>query len=802
MLSPRWRKLLGDLSESRQRTGAMVIALAISIFAVGTMLDSFSILTREIARNYQATNPASATLELAGVDDALVAEVRKFPGIADAEARATILSRVRVGDDWARLLLFVINDFNDLRLNTFEREDGAWPPPRGTMLVERSSIKVLKANIGSTLLIKTPHGAPREVTLSGLVHDTSLAPGVQEQTVYGYITRETLGWLGEKPVLDELRIRAADHPLDRTSIDTTARNLASRLQTMGRAVSQIQVPQPGQHPHQSQMTGVLFLFISFSLMALVLSAILVATLVSAMLARQIRELGVMKAIGATSRQIAAIYLVMVALLGIVATASAMPLALLATRIFSDAIANLLNFTIISYHVPFWALAMQLASGILVPLIMAAFPIMRGVRVTVREAINDYGLKTDTFGQNRVDSALARLQGLGRAYLLALRNMFRRRGRLILSLALLAVGGGMFMTALNVRDAWEVYIGRIYADRHYDVQIKLNDPVPAATLRSALQNVQGVAKIETWGYSETTLAEPGMVDIVRSYPDGGHGSFVMVGAPPETTMVTFRLLAGRWLRPADSDAVVINQMVRRLIPGVKINDTISLSLGKRATTWRVAGIVEEIGFPAAAYVNETAYAKAAGMIGRAQMIRITSSAANQSERVGIIRAIERALMAAGISVREGLPLAVLRTAVVAHVSVLVKTLIAMAVLLGLIGVLGLASTMSMNVIERTRELGVMRAIGAAPGTIMRVIISEGVFIGGLSWIFAVMLSVPLSLLVGGIVGTLSFRVPLSLTISPFAMLLWLVVVLCISAAACAWPALRAARLTVREALAYG
>jgi putative ABC transport system permease protein len=779
----------------------MVIALAISIFGVGTMLGSYSILTREIERNYRSTEPASATLELAGADDTLAAEVRTFPGIADAEARATVLSRIRVGDDWIRLLLFVINDFNDLRLNKFERESGAWPPPRGTMLVERSSVKVLKAGTGATLLVKTPHGVPCPVAVSGLVHDTSLAPGVQEQTVYGYITRETLGLLGEKPELDELRIRVSDHPLDRAAIEAGARNLADRLQAMGRAVRQIQVPQPGRHPHQGQMTGVLFLFISFSLMALALSAILVATLVSAMLARQIREIGVMKAIGARTGQIAAIYFAMVALLGAVAAASAMPLALLAARMFSDAIAGLLNFTISSYQAPLWVPGVQIACGILVPLITAAFPIMRGARITVREAINDYGVKSDFFGRHRLDSALTRLQGISRAYLIALRNMFRRRGRLILSLGLLAAGGGMFMSALNVRDAWEVYVGRISADRHYDVQITLHEPEQEGTLRSALQNVRGVAKVETWGYSETTLAQPGLVDLVRTYPDGGHGSFVVVGAPPETTMVTFRVLAGRWLQPGDSDAVVLNQMARSLIPGVKINDTILLSLGGRATKWRVAGLVEEIGFPAAAYVSDKAYARAAGMAGRAQMLRITSSAADQAGRIELIRKIERALAAAGVSVREGLPLAVLRTAMVEHVSVLVNTLIATAVLLGLIGVLGLASAMSMNVLERTRELGVMRAIGAAPGTIMRIIIGEGVLIGGLSWVFAVMLSVPLSLLVGGIVGMLSFKVPLALAISPAAALLWLVVVLGISAAACAYPALRASRLTVREALAY-
>ena len=245
---------------------------------------------------------------------------------------------------------------------------------------------------------------------------------------------------------------------------------------MGHSVRQIQVPQPGRHPHQGQMEGVLFLFISFSVMALVLSAILVATLISAMLARQIREIGVMKAVGATTGQIAAIYFALVALLGAVAAASAMPLALLAARMFSDAIAGLLNFTIISYHVPFWVFAVQITSGHTGSACNgrvsdhARRPCNRA-RSNKRLRIEERHV-SDNIAWIR---HLARLQGISRAYLLALRNMFRRRGRLILSLGLLAAGGGMFMTALNVRDAWEMYIGRIYADRHYDVQIKLHDP---------------------------------------------------------------------------------------------------------------------------------------------------------------------------------------------------------------------------------------------------------------------------------------------------------------------------------------
>lgn len=801
MLSPRWRKLLGDLGRSRQRTAVMALALCIGVFGVGAMLSGYSILTREIGKNYLSTNPASATIETSGVDKPLVEKARLFPGIADAEARATIVSRVRVGDDWMRMLLFVINDFNDLHLNTFRRESGAWPPPEGTMLVERSSLKVLKNGVGDSVAVKTPRTKSHDILISGLVHDTGLAPSWQEQTVYGYIIRETAAALGEKPVLDELRIRIADHPFDRSRIEETAQKLSAWLQSQGVSVREIKVPPPGKHPHQTQMTGILFLFIAFSLMALILSAVLVAALIADMLARQVREIGVMKAVGGRAGQIAGIYYSMVGLLGAASVALAIPASLFAGGKLADAISRLLNFTITSYHVPLWVFMVQIASGVLVPLFMASFPIFRGSRMTVREAISDYGVSVSNFGKSRLDAALGALQARATFLLLALRNMFRRRGRLVLALGLLAAGGGMFMTSLNVRDGWMAYINRIYTDRHYDAEVRLNEPTEAGVLRSTLARVPGIKNVEFWGYGETAVAQPGMIDLARTYPDQGHGSFHLIGAPPETTMVTFPLLFGRWLRTDDTDAVVINQFARSLMPNVRIGDNILLSLNGRPVKWRVAGIVEEIGFPAAAYVTDSAYAQAAGTKGRAQMVRIATTAADPPSRAAVIRTIEQELAAANISVREALPLAVLKTAVGEHVAVLVRTLIAAAILLGLIGVLGLASAMGMNVIERTRELGVMRAIGATPAVIVRAIILEGVLIGAASWLFAVLISVPLSLLVGRIVGMMSFKVPLPLIMSPHAMAGWLVVVLMVSALAGAWPARRASELTVREALAY-
>jgi putative ABC transport system permease protein len=123
------------------------------------------------------------------------------------------------------------------------------------------------------------------------------------------------------------------------------------------------------------------------------------------------------------------------------------------------------------------------------------------------------------------------------------------------------------------------------------------------------------------------------------------------------------------------------------------------------------------------------------------------------------------------------------------------------LLAVVGGLGLMGTMSINVLERIREIGVMRAVGASDSAVMRIIISEGVFIGLLSWLFGIVMAWPIAHFLGLAIGTTMLREQLSDTFSPLGVGLWLLIVLVISALASFMPAARAARLSVREVLSY-
>jgi putative ABC transport system permease protein len=134
-------------------------------------------------------------------------------------------------------------------------------------------------------------------------------------------------------------------------------------------------------------------------------------------------------------------------------------------------------------------------------------------------------------------------------------------------------------------------------------------------------------------------------------------------------------------------------------------------------------------------------------------------------------------------------------------VLIYLLLIMAVLVAVVGSIGLMSTMAINVVERTREIGVMRAIGATSLAIVGVFVIEGVFVGGLSWLLAVPLSIPGARLFSDVIGDAIVEMPLDFHYSASGMLLWLLIVVLLSALASLWPALRAAQVSVRESLAY-
>ena len=134
-------------------------------------------------------------------------------------------------------------------------------------------------------------------------------------------------------------------------------------------------------------------------------------------------------------------------------------------------------------------------------------------------------------------------------------------------------------------------------------------------------------------------------------------------------------------------------------------------------------------------------------------------------------------------------------------VIVFMLLAMGILIASVGALGLMGTMSTNVLERTREIGVMRAIGASDGAVQRIVIVEGILIGLISWMIGGALAFPAGLALSSAVGNVLFQTALPYSFSSSGVFTWLAIVVVLATIASFLPAWNASRLTVREVLAY-
>lgn len=805
MSALRLRKLARDVWATRTRTAMMIVAIAVSVMAVGAFLSARSVLGREITRDYLDTRPASATLDVpGGVDAATLAAVRAQPSVLAATARTSTLARVKARDgSWRMLMLFASDPADPQQIATVAVQQGSWPPLADGLFLERTALDFLGVQPGDRVLVSTPGGSATAMTVSGSVHDGGVAPAEQEQTAYGYLTTAALSRLGTPAILNQLKIVVGDGSgpsSDHTVIDTASQRIAAMLAERGTPVSHIEIPPPLRHPHQGQMVMVGFVLLAFGLTALLLSSTLVATMLGGMLAAQIRQIGAMKAIGARTGQILSMYLLQAGLIALAATALALIPGLLLGRLLAGQGARLLNLDLASTAVPGWVYAVVLTAGIGVPLLVALVPLVRGARVTVRQAIDDHGADPGAGGATRVERLLSRLRGPGRGQLMALRNMFRRRGRLSLSVGLLAVAGAMFLTGLNTASGWAALVDQGIAHRHYDLEVRLAQPQAAEQLTSLVRRVPGVVDAEAWARTPTAVHTSGRVDVSHVYPDDSHASFTVMAPPADTPLLRLPLTAGRWLRPDDTNAVVLNNLVpAQQAPGISVGDTITLTINGQPTAWQVVGIASDFGTQGTAYLTDHEYAQATGTPGRVQMLRVVTSGHDPADRQATLDRIEQELAAAGIGIEQDLTVDTLQAALDGHVLVLADALIAIAVVMGFVGLLGLASAMSTNIIERTREFAVLQVIGATPAAVRAIVVTEGVLTGALSILAAILAALPLTRVLGDFIGAQAFRQPLPYQFSSAALLAWSVLTLAGAAAASAAAARRASRMTIREAL---
>ena len=792
-INPRWRKVMRDVLGNKTRTILVVVSIAVGVAAIGMVTGSHVVMSHDLPTGYAQINPMHARLGVSDFTDELVQSVRRMPEVAEAEGRSRVSVQVQTGpDQWKNLDLWAIQDFQAMRINKVLPASGAWPPPKRTLLIERSSLALLNAQRGDTLTIKLPEGEQRQIQVAGLAHDLNEISAQFTGSANGYITLDTLEWLGWSRDFSRLYLTVAEQGDNKEHIQQVVAAVQQRIEKGGYTVYWSFVPEPGKHEFEQFLTPMLLIFGVLGVMSLLLSSFLVVNIIAAILAQQTRQIGVMKTIGAHNGQIIGMYLVTTLIFSGLALLVAIPLGWLGMRANTTFMAGLMNFDILTTGIPLPVLALEIAVGLLVPLLAALYPILRGTRITVREAISDYGLGKGGYGENWLDRLLEQVRGLSRPLLISLRNTFRRKGRLLLTLTTLTLASAIFISVFSVRASLLLTLDDALSYWNYDIGVNLNRPYRADHMEREALTVPGVTAAESWGFWGARRIRPGEID----------GSDVLLIAPqPNSQMIKPTLLSGRWLLPNDENAVVINTEVLKNEPDLAVGDTLVLDIDERKESWTVVGIVRGVLSGPFVYANYPYFAQVTRTVGRASTLQVSTAEHDATFQERVSKALDEHFKTIGMTISSAETTSFVREQVITQFNVIIIILSVMALLLAVVGGLGLMGTMSINVLERRREIGVMRAIGAGNRAILSIVIVEGVLIGVLSWVLGTLLALPLSKALSDAVGAGFIQAALSFRFSTGGALLWLLVIVLIAAIASLLPARGAARITVREVLAY-
>lgn len=801
MLRARWYKVINDLFGNKTRTLLIVLSMSVGLFALGIILSARTILSDGLAESFATIYPSSGTVRTIELfDEDFIESVRKMDDVQEADARRSISVRMQTkSGEWKNLTIFVFADYEDIRVNKVTLQSGAWPPPEHEILIERAALSVIEAQVGDMILIRFPSDVERRIRIAGLAYDPAQLPAQIDGTPYGYITFDTLEWFGESYGFNELHV-IANHPEDKDWAQQVVNRVKDKAENSGYTIPLSMTAEPGQLPMNDVLQGILLLMGLLGVLSLFLSIFLVVNTVSALLTQQKRQIGVMKAVGGGTLQILGMYLVMVFSYGVMALMIAIPFGMYGARKLSSVLAMFFNFDLYSMDVPPQTYLIQAAVGLILPVLASLVPFLSNLRISAAEAMSSYTMGKGRFGKNWIDHFLSGanlwfVRKLSiRSILLSVRNTFRNKGRLTLTLITLTLGSATFISVFNVRASLSSTVEDMIKWFNCDTMFALDRSYRADKVQSEAESIPGVTKTDVWIQLPTRL--------VRR--DESESGMIYMFAPtvrPDSLIVSPSLAEGRWLAPGDENAVVVPSALLIDEPELELGGDIVLKIDGDEHVFKIVGTFKGMAFLPIVYVNYDYITKITNRTGEADAVMIATQQHDSVYVDAVTRTLEERFNLVGIEIGLATTINTERRDAEASFDAIVALLLLMAILLALVGGLGLMGTMSINVLERTREIGVLRAIGAPNRSVASVFVLEGIIIGLMSWAMGAAVAIPMSRGLNQALGQAVMGVPLTYSYSLPGLWLWLVIVILLSILASFIPARTASRLTVREVLAY-
>lgn len=797
MRSVIWDKLWSDLWDNKVRTALAALSISIGVLALGFIIGLMDQLTPTWNTVHRSIHPTHVYMSLdKRIDETTIQALRRVDGVADIEALNEMMIRYRLSPDepWNDGVLMMRDDYDDQHYNVLQLKDGAWPH-RNTVGIDYKSAALLGLHFGDQVIFELD-GTDRSLPITGKIRYHFIASPEFGFDTHFFVDAQGMERFGV-PQGEFQQIMIQVTPYSTEHARSVASEIKDKLSRLGVSVGTIFYNEPDEHWAQEFFNGLSLVMHILAVTALFLSVVLIYNTLTALITQQTNQIGILKAIGARAIMIMRLYLAGVLIYGVLALLISLPLSSTLAFMMSVYFLDIFNVSYNTFQVSSQALTVQIVAALVVPLLAALWPVLSGARITVRQAIASYGLG-DRVGNIWFERTIDRLAGhwLSAPVQMALSTMFRRKSRLVLTHIVLTTAGTLYLIVMTLASSINLTVETELARRKYHMQFAFEDNHRISQMEALLATQPYVTRTEAWFSHPANLLHIG-----QATQEAGAGT-ILAGIDPTSDLYRPRVVAGRWLVPDDDRAVVLNEETAQ-DNNIHVGDMVTLDLGDLGDdTWQVVGFYRELSvrpMPEHIYASREAVFRATHHGVNHILVQMTSDSPAFVERMS--RQLETMFEQHNWDIIKTQTVEEDRQFFANFFDQYIPMLLVLALMTALVGGIGLMGALSMSVVERTREIGVMRAIGARSPHLIQMLMIEGVAQGFLSWLVAVPLSFVAGQPVANLMGQALFAVNLDYQYHTWAVLFWLGAVLVIAVLASVLPARNAVRISVRESLSY-
>ncbi len=743
-------KALADLRLRPGRSFLMGLAVLLGAASMTGGMLSEHVLTRSIAKSYAESLPPNAVLVTGAATDAALSVVQQNTTVAAAEPRRILRGRIKTREGHnAALRITVVPALTSQAVSRVDTIDGETWRQKG-LFIERSSLPIWGRAIGTEADIRLPGGVEFRVVTAGVAADGAVAPGIQDRIVYAYVDPHGIQHPELPRGFSEIHVRLKDDVVNpENAIDSILRDLHSAGIEPTRVERSLQ-----RHPHADQMQAVLNLLAVFAAAAILVAATLTANIVAAGLRAEQKLIGVSKALGASQARIIVSTQLAVSLVALPAVVVGTMFGVVASNAFVAFASAELNLVAAKSGLSAWIIAASMAISLAIPSMATVFVAWRAASIEPIHAIQPERRKVG--GSGRWRPARSAAPSIARAY--AFRNLGTKPTRLVLMLGALSLGGTALLCAANVHRSLNAAVDRVFDARLDDVDIRLLRPVPIDELKEATRNVRGVETIEYWGGL--------LVALGHRTASQSSSRFGLLAPPVDTSLLQMPVAEGRWIVEAGAVEFVASRNLVAKYPELQLGEPSVIAYEGRRVPAVLVGIIEEATEPGI-YASPALYEQLVGASDTAGALRIVSRSDSQQ----VARRLEGRLFDIGVVPALVFERQELKAATKSHFVILLILLGIVAVTALIVGGLGLGASVAISIVERAREIGIIRAVGSSDPLVRRLFLRESLVLCGVAFGLALVLAFPASAALAGMLGEHALHISIPLQVSLTGTAVW-------------------------------